>query len=210
MNITIFGASGRTGQLLVRQALDKGHKVTAYVRRAEAMNFQHPGLRIITGTLDNPEKLIESMRGADVCLSALGGSSLTKHAVEIVAGMERIIQLMEQEGVRRLIYLSSIGAGESRYYMPQPIRFLVADLLLRVPLADHNANEKRIAGSSLQWTVVRPGSLTDGPETGNLQHGSNKIAIKGNARISRANVASFMLEQTDHSEYINQAVWLLE
>lgn len=210
MNVTIFGASGRTGQQLVQQALDKGHKVTAYVRRENALNIQHDGLRIITGTLDNTERLGESIRGADACLSALGGNSLTKHSGEIIAGIGRIVETMERQGVKRLIYLSSIGAGESRQFLPQPVRFLVADLLLRIPLADHNANEKRIAGSSLDWTIVWPGGLTDGPRSDNLKHGSNRITIKGNATISRASLASFMLAQADNPGYICKSVWLQE
>jgi putative NADH-flavin reductase len=210
MKITIFGASGRTGQQLVRQALEKGHLVTAFVRRPNSLNLQHLNLKIITGNLDDKEKLQESIAGSDACISALGGNSLTRHAVEIVAGVDRIVTVMEECGVRRFVYLSSIGAGESRFYMPQPIRFFIADVMLRVPLADHNANEKRIAGSSLQWTVIRPGGLTDGPKTGNLKHGSEKIVLKGNANISRSNVASFMLEQPEDTTYISKAVWLQE
>jgi putative NADH-flavin reductase len=210
MKITIFGASGRTGQQLVQQALDKGYQVTAYVRRPDSLDLQHPNLKFIIGTLDDKEKLKESIAGADGCLSVLGGNSLTRHAVEIVTGIDRIVKILEESGVKRYIYLSSIGVGESRIYMPQPVRFLIADLMLRVPLADHNTNEKRIAASSLQWTVVRPGGLNDGPKTGNLKHGTEKITLKGNAYISRANVASFMLDQLSDSAYINKAVWLQE
>jgi putative NADH-flavin reductase len=210
MKITIFGASGRTGKLLVSQALENGHKVTAYVRRADSLNLQHRELKIITGTLDNTEKLKESITGANACLSTLGGNSLTRHSVEIMTGIDRIVNVMEKAGVKRFIYLSSIGAGESRFYMAQPVRFFIADVLLRVPLADHNTNEKRIAGSKLQWTVVRPGGLTDGAKTGNLKHGCKKITMKGNAKISRANVASFMLEQLSDPAYIKKNVWLQE
>jgi putative NADH-flavin reductase len=210
MKITIFGASGRTGQLLVKQALEKGDLVTAYVRRPDALGIEHPNLTFITGTLDNQEKLKESISGAEACLCVLGGNSLTRHAVEIVTGIDHIVNTMEECGVKRFIYLSSIGAGESRYYMPQPIRFFIADVMLRVPLADHTASENRIAGSSLQWTVVRPGGLTDGPMTGNLKYGSEKITLKGNASISRASVASFMLEQLKDTTFINRTLWLQE
>lgn len=208
MNITIFGASGRTGQQLVSQALDRGHQVTAYVRRPEALTIQHPGLKVTTGTLDEPDKLREAVSGAEACLSALGGNSLRKRSVEFTAGIVRIITLMEQEGVPRLIYLSSVGAGESRSYLPQPFRFLIADVMLRVPLADHTLNEQRIAGSTLQWTVVRPGGLADGPITGKITHGSGKTVFNSNASISRADVAAFMLDQLTDTTYVNKAAWL--
>lgn len=208
MNITIFGASGRTGQQLVYQALDRGHQVTAYVRRPEALTIQHPGLRVITGTLNETDKLKEAISGAGACLSALGGNSLSKRSTEFTGGVNRIITLMEQEGVPRLIYLSSVGAGESRGYLPQPFRFLIADVMLRVPLADHTLNEQQIAGSLLQWTVVRPGGLGDGPQTGKIVHGSDKTVFNSNASISRADVAAFMLDQLTESTYLNKAAWL--
>lgn len=208
MNITILGASGRTGQQLVSQALDRGHQVTAYVRRPEALTLQHPRLRVITGTLNESDKLKEAISGADSCFSALGGNSLRKRSPEFASGVDRIVTLMEQEGVLRLIYLSSVGAGESRSYLPQPFRFLIADVMLRVPLADHTLNEQRIAGSTLQWTVVRPGGLADSPITGKITHGSGKTVFNSNASISRADVAAFMLDQLTDTTYENKAAWL--
>jgi len=117
---------------------------------------------------------------------------------------------MEQEVVPRFIYLSSFGAGDSLYFMPQPVRFLIAGVMLRVPLADHNINEQRIKNSKLHWTVVRPGGLSNGPKTENLKHGSEKIIMKGNNGISRANVAAFMLQQLIDSEYVNKSIWVFE
>jgi uncharacterized protein YbjT (DUF2867 family) len=208
MNITIFGASGRTGQQLVSQALERGHHVTAYVRRPESLTVQHYGLRVITGMLNEPDKLREAIAGADACLSVLGGNSLCKRSVAFTNGIDRIVNLMEQEGVPRFIYLSSVGAGESRNFLPQPLRFLIADVMLRVPLADHQANEQRIVNSTLQWTIVRPGGLADGPATGKCQHGSDKTVFKSNASIPRADVAAFMLDQLTGAAYVKKAVWL--
>lgn len=210
MKIVIFGASGKTGSLLVEQALSAGHSVTAYVRRTGVLAQQHPNLKMVTGELSDSLKLKEAITGSDACISALGGGSLTKHAPEIMAGVEMIIKTMEQSGVKRFIYLSSIGAGESRYFMGAVMRFFLTDVILRVPLADHTTNEKRIAASKLQWTIVRPGGLTDEPKTGNLKHGSEKTILKGSPKISRANVAAFMLEQLSGSMYLNKAGWLFE
>ncbi|MEI8046214.1 MAG: NAD(P)H-binding protein [Bacteroidota bacterium] len=210
MKIVIFGASGKTGTLLTKQALSKGHQVTAYLRREGALAQNHPNLRIVIGNLDNKGKLKEALQEADVVFSTLGGGSLTKHAPDIIAGINNIVTIMEQPGTKRFIYLSSIGAGESRNLMGSIARFLIADVMLRVPLADHSANEQRIMKSKLQWTLVRPGGLTDGSWTGILKHGSEKILLKGSPKISRANVASFMLEQLDTKAYINKGVWLFE
>jgi len=212
MKIIIFGASGKTGALLVQQALDANHHVTAYVRRASSISIEHPELEVVAGNLNDTKKLKEVISEADACISTLGGSSLTRRTPEIVDGIANIVEVMEQVGTKRFIYMSSIGAGESRFLMAQPIRFLIVSLFLRVPLADHNANEKRIADSKLNWTFVRPGGLTDGALADNLKFGSDitPITITGNRSISRVSVASFILKQISTENLFRKAVWLYE
>jgi putative NADH-flavin reductase len=210
MKIVIFGTSGKTGSLLLEQALEEGHEVIAFVRRAGSVSQKHSRLKVVTGNLSDTGSLKEAIIGADACISALGGNSLTKHAPEIIQGIDNIILQMEELGVKRFIYLSSLGAGESRLFMGPIVRFLLADLLLRVPLADHNLNEKRIAVSRLNWTVVRPGGLTNGPKTGKMKHGTEKPDLKGGSSISRANVASFMLSQLSDETTYGKFVWLQE
>jgi putative NADH-flavin reductase len=208
MKVVLFGASGKTGKLLTEAALASGYEVVAYVRKAESITLVHQNLKVVAGQLNDTEKLKSVISGADACISTLGGASLTKHSPEIRQGIDNIVSIMEAEKVKRIIYLSSIGVGDSRYYMAQPIRFLIVDLMLRVPMADHNINENRVANSQLQYTIVRPGGLTDGAKTSHLKHGSESIKLKGNTSISRSNVAAFLLEQVVNTEYLNKRVWL--
>lgn len=210
MKIIIFGASGKTGTLLVQQALSAGHHVTAYVRKASSVTIEHPELEVVVGNLNDTQKLKDVISGADVCISALGGGSLTKRTPELVEGIANIVTTMENAGIQRFIYLSSIGAGESRFLMAQPIRFLIVSLFLRVPLADHNANEKRIAESKLNWTFVRPGGLTDGALNESPKFGFDITPMTGNRSISRASVASFILKQISNENLFRKAVWLYE
>ncbi len=210
MKIVVFGASGKTGKLVVNEALDAGHKVIAYVRNSSSFTFEHENLKVVVGNLSETLKLRDSILGADACISTLGGSSLTKHAFEIIKGIDSIVNSMELEVVPRFIYLSSLGAGESKYFMPQPIRFLIVNVLLRIPLADHHINEQRIAKSKLHWTIIRPGGLTDNIKTGNLKHGSEAVVLKGSSSISRANVAQFIVAQVTNDKYVYKNVWLNE
>ena len=210
MKVVIFGANGKTGLLLVEQALAKGYQVVAYVRRPESIMIENPKLKIVVGNLNEPLKMKDTISGADACISALGGGSLTKHSIEIINGIKNIISIMEITNVHRLIYLSSLGANESRYLIPQPLRFVLTNLFLRVTLADHNTNEDNIRKSKLQWTIVRPGGLTNGQLTGDLRHGAENSKIKGSTSISRANVASFMIQQLTDTSYHQRAVWLSE
>jgi len=210
MKVVIFGANGKTGLLLVEYALSKGYQVVAYIRRTRSLNYSHPNLTKIIGNLDNIQKLQEAITGSDACISALGGKSLTKHSYTFINGIENIITAMEQVGVKRMIYLSSLGVGDSRAYMPWLKRFLIADVILRIPLSDHNTNEKRINNSKLQWTIIRPGGLNDHLISEILNHGTENIKIEGSPSISRANVAEFMLKQLFEKKYINKSVWIYE
>ena len=210
MKLVVFGASGKTGSLLIEQALASGYEVNAYVRTQESIKLVHPDLKVFVGQLSEKSKLRLAITGADACISTLGGASLTKHSHQIIQGIDNIVSIMEEVKVKRIIYLSSIGAGTSRNYMPQPIRFFIADLMLRVPLADHTANENRITQSQLEWTIIRPGGLTDGAKSDNLKHGTENMKMKGNQRISRSNVAAFILNQLTNSNYVNKSVWLFE
>jgi putative NADH-flavin reductase len=210
MKLVIFGASGQTGRLLTEQALQEGHEVTAFVRREGAMTLDHPNLKVVTGHLNDTVKLKEAVAGADACFSTLGGNSLTKPSPWFNEGIDLIVRVMEQEGVNRFIYLSSIGAGESRLFMGPVMRFIICGLILRVPLAGHSTNEERLMKSRLQWTLVRPGSLTNGEKTGKLRQGSDFIKLSGNPKISRADVAAFMLGQASDKSYIKKGAWLFE
>lgn len=131
----------------------------------------HSQLTVVEGQLNEKEKLKPVLAGSDACVSTLGGASLTKHSRGILDGIDTIVSVLEEVGVKRFIYMSSIGAGTSREYMPQPVRFFIADVLLRVPLADHTANENRIQKSQLDWTILRPGGLSDGARMDTLKHG---------------------------------------
>ena len=210
MKIVVFGASGKTGQLIVEQALQAGHEVVAYVRRPGSLNSTNQSLQIVVGSLTDFNRIKSAISGAEVCISSLGGNSLSKHATEFMEGIGTILKAMKEEKVKRIIYLSSLGAGDSSELMTQPFRFFIVNVLLRVPLADHTTNEQRISQSSLNFTLVRPGGLTDGPLKVALKHGTEKVIVKNSPTISRASVAAFILSLLNSDTYLNKGVWVYE
>lgn len=210
MKLTIFGATGRTGQLLVKQALEAGHELTVYVRNPDAFNFQNHHLKIVQGDLHDKLKLKDAISGADACISVLGGNSLTKHATTICEGIENIVGIMQLQGVDRFIYLSSLGAGESRNLMSPVARLLIVHFLLRVPLSDHTRNQNTITQSRLNWTILQPGGLTDKAMTGVYRSGSEPVRVKGSPGISRSNVAHFILTEVEQNNFTGKEVWLYE
>jgi putative NADH-flavin reductase len=210
MKITVFGASGKSGQQVVEKALEKGFQVLAYVRRENSLNIQHPNLKILVGNLSDTHKLKEAIKGTDACISTLGGSSLRKHSVEVIHGIDQIVTQMEKLGVNRLMYLSSFGVGDSQQYLAPFIRFLLVKLFLRIPIADHTTNEQRIQRSNLEWTIFRPGRLSDGPLFEDLKFGFDKPSTNGSPIISRASLALFILNQLSDDTFIRKSIWVYE
>lgn len=208
MNIVIFGASGKTGRELVRQALMQGHRVTGFVRALNTLSVVHPAFSLTAGDVTNPEAVDLAIRGQDAVLSALGAPSPSRRYPPLTVGLQHIVATMERLGVPRLIYLSFLGVSAGRRQLPFPFRSLAA-FALRHSIADHEANEALIAGSSLAWTIVRAPKLTNGRATGEYRSGET---IRGQwpvPLLARADVAGFMLQQLVDEQYVGKAPAIL-
>jgi len=208
MNILIFGASGATGHELVKQGLEHGHNVTAYVRTPSKLTVQHQNLKVIQGDVINAPLVRNAMEGKDAVLSALGASSPFKFDNAVVDGMHNIVQVMEQTGVTRLIYLSAMSVKESRNDAGFLIKFL-APILLRTETAGHEARESIITQSRLEWTIVRAAALTNGAHKVIYRSGIDIRATGIVASISRADVADFMIKQLTDKTFLFKAPRLM-
>jgi putative NADH-flavin reductase len=200
MNLLIFGATGETGQELVKQALSQENTVTAFVRDATKLKIQHLNLKIVEGEVIDAETIENAMQGQDAVFSALGSKSLKKNPT-LVQGVRTIVRAMEKQGVRRLIYQSSLGVGKSKKQVNFLVQYIVIPLVLRNAIADHTDKENIIKQSSLDWVIVRPAGLTNGPHTGSYRHGES---IEFGAKVSRADVADFMLKQVTSTDYLHK------
>jgi hypothetical protein len=112
---------------------------------------------------------------------------------------------MERRGIRRLVCQTTLGAGDSRPLLNFFWKHIMFGLLLREVYADHQTQEAFIKKSALDWIIVRPGAFTDGPATGAYQHGFPPAAKKLKSRISRADVADFMLQQLNDDTYLRES-----
>ena len=203
MKLLIFGASGGTGRELLKQALDQNHQVVAFVRDPAKINeFQSPNLQVICGDVLDSTATESAVNGQDGVFCTIGtGASRSTLREE---GTQNIVKAMEKTGTRRLICQSSLGVGDSRANLPFITRYIIVGIFLRHAFADHEKQEAVVKNSALDWTIVRPPHLIDGPKTGVYRHGfpiTNK-RIKG--RISRADVADFMLKQLNDDRYLHQ------
>lgn len=204
MNIIIFGASGATGHQLVKQALAQGHMITAFVRNAVRLKIRHHHLNIIEGDVIDYHLVELAIRDKDAVLSALGASSPFRYDPSIVTGVSNILRAMAKNSVKRFVYLSFAGVQESRHQAGLMIKYLTPRIL-QTEIAGHEERENMIRQSGLQWTIVRPPTLTNGKRRTNFRSGEN-IKTKGFiTTISRADVAEFMLSQLKVNTFLRKA-----
>ena len=200
MDIAVFGATGGTGHQVVEQALAAEHTVRALVRTPSKLGIAHDNLIVIAGNVLDTAKVTETIQGVDAVVCSLGSSS--DNPKDIVSqGTQNIVNAMLHAHVPRLIVISSLGVGDSKKQIPFTFK-LIASTFLRGVMADKERQEAIVKGSDLDWTIVRPGGLTDGPKTGGYTFGLDP-KIKAN-QISRADVADFILKQLTDDTFVHK------
>jgi putative NADH-flavin reductase len=203
--LLVLGATGGTGQQVVLQALQHGHEVTVFVRSPERLTSPRDRVRVITGSLpEDADALAGAVGGQDAVISALGRGGSLKASGLFASSMPVIVGAMERHGVRRLIVTSAYGVGNTYGDVPLVARILIR-VLLRDLYADKQASEETLFRSNLDWTVVYPVTLTNGPTTGVYRVGEH-LALRGLPRISRADVANCLLRQVDDRRYLKKGV----
>jgi putative NADH-flavin reductase len=204
MNILIFGASGRTGRKLVQKALAQGHLVTAFVRNPAKLDILHAYLKVMQGDVSDYASVEQAITGQEVVFCALGSFTPAKRDPILIDGVRNIICAMEQARVRRLIYLSFLGVRNGRKGLGPVVNFIVAPFL-RNPIADHEEKESLIMQSRLDWIIVRPPRLTNGPYTGVYRSGEDIAARSLILTLSRADLADFMVKQLTDDTFVHKA-----
>ena len=204
MNVLVFGASGATGREVVKHALDRGYSVDAFVRDPDKFEIKHANLTLTVGDVTECASVERAVRGRDAVASALGSGNSLSSAPALIDGIRNIIRAMSHAGVRRLVYLSMLGAGGSRKQLGFVDRYIVVPLLLRNVEADHARKETLIKQRTLDWVIVRPPRLTNGPYTGRYRSGEDVRDRTLLASISRADVADFIVKQFTDDRYVHR------
>ncbi|MGB3682053.1 MAG: SDR family oxidoreductase [Rubrobacteraceae bacterium] len=203
MRLTIFGASGRTGKPLVEQALAACHEVTAFVRDPSKLGISHERLTTVEGDVKDYAKVQEAVVGADAVLSALGHTKTSAKDVQTV-GTENIVAAMKRFDVKRLVSLTGAGVRDPK---DEPKLFdkaitTLLKLLQKDVLEDGENHARAIEKSSLDWVIVRGPMLTEGDKTGEYRVGY--VGKNSGSKISRADVADFMLRQAEDDAYLGR------
>ena len=203
MKVLVIGAAGRIGDALVNEALAAGHQVTAFVRRAA--QYKKASVRVVAGDVLDPAAVEPAMFGQDAVIDALGGKTPWKVTTMETQAAHNIVGAMRRHGVRRLLKISVVGAGDSVRNAGFFNKHLLMKTFLRGLLVDKAGMEAEIEGSNLDWTLVRPPMLTDHDKTGVARVLSTEGGEKAH-KIGRADLAAFMVQQLESNRYVHQAV----
>lgn len=204
MNILVFGASGKVGRHVVERAIAASHHVTAFVRNPAKPGLLHDGLRIVQGDVHDAHQVREAVRGQEAVISVIGHTKTSRGDVltELAA---HLIPAMEEEGVRRLVSLVGAGVPDpadlpsiGKTLMRGAMKLFVRDML-----HDAERHAAALRSSDLDWTLVRPPRLTDEP--GRNEYRTGILKLGPTERISRADLAGFMLRLATSDEYVRSA-----
>jgi len=197
--LTIFGSTGGTGRELTKQATAAGHEIQALTRSPGKLP-SNDAVTAIQGNVLEPEAVSATVDGADAVVCLLGRTPNNPEDV-VSRGTENIVDSMDEQGVERLVALTSMWLGARVRQVPWYVR--IANVTVLHDLRPDKARQEEIVmGSDLGWTIIRPGKLTDGPRTGEYVHG---IGVKATAGpISRANVADFLLQVVQTDDYLRE------
>lgn len=195
MKIAVFGASGRTGLLLVFQALNQGHEVTAYTRNARKITITHKNIKIIEGGLDDYQKIRETVSGQDVVICTLGIDK-NRPSTVLSDATKLILRAMEETGVKRFICMSSAGVlgNDGGFWFGK----IIMPLFLKHVFEDKKRQIEAISASKADWVIIRPVGLTDSPKTGRYAINEGLPTSKS---IPRSDVADFMLKLIIDKKY---------
>ncbi|MFI6732374.1 NAD(P)-dependent oxidoreductase [Nonomuraea sp. NPDC050451] len=203
MKLLVLGATGPTGRHVVDLALRSGDSVTALVRNPAALGDLAAQVTLVTGDATSQRDVATAMFGQDAVVSALGrGNSVTADDL-FTRSSAALIGAAKEAGVSRLVWLSSFGVGHT-FDWSSTKQKLIYRTLLRSIYADKKIADERIRSSGLDWTVVYPTRLTHGPAKGSYR-ADDRLPMKGNPTISRADVAAFMHQAAHGREWVHRS-----
>jgi len=204
MRIAVLGASGRTGSQVVRHALDAGHAVNALFRDASAAPPAHPNLRVVAGLATDRGAVVEVLSDADAAISALGLRGGGQPVPLCATASGHVIEIASGRTGFRYVVISAAGVkgppDTTPFLARLPTRIIRA-LLGRTDL-DTDAEAPVLAASSLEWVLIRPPGLTDGPPRGNVKSDATRAT---GGRISRDDLARFAVLMTTDATYVRQS-----
>jgi putative NADH-flavin reductase len=207
MKILLFGATGGTGKQVLVQALQQGHIVTVLVRNVDKIKIKSTNLIIIEGNVltSNLDNVFLEQEAVICCLGAPANKAGTLRS----QGTKNIIAAMQKANVKRLLCQTSLGYDDSKEVLNCTSFFfknIIVPFVLKSTFAEHHLQETIIKQSSLNWTIVRPGNLTNGQKKEKYKHGFSYTDPTLKVKISRADVAHLLLQQLSTTTHLQKTI----
>lgn len=204
MKIAVFGASGRTGLPLVKQALERDHDVRALVRNPEKLGEYQSKLTLVEGNVIDLELVEKTVEGTDAVVNVLGHA---KHSPDniLVVSTRNIITAMNNNNIKRIAFLTGAGVrvpGDEPKLFDRFIVFMLKTMQGKL-LNDSVKSVDLLKNSELDWTVVRAPMLTQKP--GSKSYKVGMVGKETGTKLSRQNAATFLLDVTENNQYIKQS-----
>jgi putative NADH-flavin reductase len=208
MNVTVFGATGNIGSLIVERLLDRRHEVTAYVRNTSKVPAQWSDrVRVVVGEITDAAAIDRAVAGADAVISALGPSMDRKaKGLPLVEGTGHIVAAMQRHGVRRYVGNGTPSVLDPREKPTWQTRLstFMAKTFLRRAYDEMLGMSKTVMDAGLDWTIVRFLAPKDGPARGHVRqgfYGADRLGFN----VTRADIAAFTADQIEDPRYIGAA-----
>lgn len=207
MRILVIGGTRGLGKAVVRAAFEAEHTLTVLARHAGELEAPVSGVRMVMGDVGDAADVERAVAGQDAVVWTVGVAPTRRPVHVFSRGTQYMLASMERFGVRRLLCVTGMGTGDSKGQGGFLQAAIMQPLLRRTTRADKHRQEAQIRASALDWTIVRPAALTDGPATGTYTaRVLPDVAIA--RRIRRADVAAFIVRNVGATEYLRQSVLL--
>ncbi|MES2112646.1 MAG: NAD(P)H-binding protein [Bacteroidota bacterium] len=211
MKILILGATGRTGRLLVEEAVKQGYQINVLVRNENKLTVTSASITVFQGIPVNQQELVKAMQGCDAILSTLNISRTSdfpwaalRTPKDFLSGsMKNIIETADELKIKRIIITTAWGTNETKKDIPWWFAWLIDHSNIGYAYRDHEVQEDLLKASSLNYTIVRPSGLTNSLKNKTVMVSLNNVPAPG-LTISRKNVALFMLDTLKNNLYQNQ------
>jgi putative NADH-flavin reductase len=203
MKLVVIGATRGIGRCLVELALEEGHDVTALVRNPDRLDTTAGQPAVVRGDIVDAASVKKSLQGSDAVCTTIGIGPTRKPVTVFSEGIRNVVAAMQATGTRQLACVTGIGAGDSKNHGGFFYDRIINPLLLKTIYADKDREEAVVRASDVDWVIIRPGFLTNGPLTGQYRVLTDLTGLTA-GKISRRDVAHFVLTELAEKKYVRQ------
>ncbi|GAA1829787.1 hypothetical protein GCM10009682_55800 [Luedemannella flava] len=209
MRIAVVGANGRTGRLVVEQALSRGYGVTALARKPHRPSAPDPQLSSVALDVHDRDRVVGALRGVDAVISTLGIGTSREPTVTYSEGTRNLLHAMSEQGIKRIVVVSAspVGPREDQAFFDRRVVMPILDRFFGATYEDMRRMEAVLAASDADWTSLRPPRLLEKPPTGRYRLSSSAPLPKART-LTYADLAAALLDALDRDDLKRRAAYV--